>query len=410
MQVAETQIRAASARSSAPKVAMSILFAISVSHLLNDTIQALIPAIYPLLKTKLQLSFSQVGLITLAFQLAASLLQPFLGFYTDRYPKPYSLACGMSGSLVGLVLLSQADSFLTVVLAAALVGIGSSVFHPEASRVARLASGGRYGFAQSFFQVGGNAGSALGPLLAALIVVPRGQSAILWFCLAALTGILVLTRVGRWYQADLVRTRGRTAQSLNASMRLPRARVSYALAILVALLFSKYFYLASLSSYYTFYLIAKFQLSVRDSQFYLFLFLAAVAVGTLIGGPVGDRFGRKHLIWLSILGVAPFTLILPYASLFWTGALSVAIGLILASAFSAILVYAQELMPGNVGAVAGLFFGLAFGMGGVGSAVLGYTADRAGIEHVFHICSFLPLIGLLAVFLPNIPEPEASTL
>ncbi len=410
MQVAETQIRAASARSSAPKVAMSILFAISVSHLLNDTIQALIPAIYPLLKTKLQLSFSQVGLITLVFQLTASLLQPFLGLYTDRHPKPYSLAFGMSCSLVGLVLLSQADSFLAVLLAAALVGLGSSVFHPEASRVARLASGGRYGFAQSFFQVGGNAGSALGPLLAALIVVPRGQSAIRWFCLAALAGILVLTRVGRWYQADLVRTRRRPTQAPSTSMRLPRARVGYALAILVMLLFSKYFYLASVSSYYTFYLIAKFHLSVRDSQLYLFLFLAAVAVGTLIGGPVGDRFGRKHLIWLSILGVAPFTLILPYASLFWTGALSVAIGLILASAFSAILVYAQELMPGNVGAVSGLFFGLAFGMGGIGSAVLGYTADRTGVELVFHVCSFLPLIGLLAVFLPNIPAAKGSTL
>lgn len=409
MQIAETQIRAASPQSSTPKVALSILFAISVSHLLNDSIQALIPAIYPLLKTKLQLSFSQVGLITLAFQLTASLLQPFLGFYTDRHPKPYSLACGMASSLVGLVLLSQADSFLVVVLAAALVGLGSSVFHPEASRVARLASGGRYGFAQSFFQVGGNAGSALGPLLAALIVVPRGQTAILWFCLAALTGIIVLTRVGRWYQADLVRRRRRTAQSLPATVRLPRVRVGYALAILVALLFSKYFYLASLSSYYTFYLIEKFQLSVRESQFYLFLFLAAVALGTLVGGPIGDRFGRKHLIWLSILGVAPFTLILPYASLFWTGALSVAIGLILASAFSAILVYAQELMPGNVGAVAGLFFGIAFGMGGIGSAILGYTADRTGIEYVFHVCSFLPLIGLLAVFLPNIPASKAST-
>ncbi|MGI8437093.1 MAG: MFS transporter [Chthoniobacterales bacterium] len=405
----ETQIRAASVRSSAPQAALSILFAISVSHLLNDAIQALIPAVYPLLKSKLQLSFSQVGLITLAFQLTASLLQPFLGLYTDRHPKPYSLACGMGASLLGLVLLSWAESFLAVVLAAALVGLGSSVFHPEASRVARLASGGRYGFAQSFFQVGGNAGSALGPLLAALIVVPRGQSAILWFCLAALTGILVLSRVGRWYQADLVRTR-RGAQSPNASVRLPRARVSYALAILVALLFSKYFYLASLSSYYTFYLIAKFHLSVRDSQFYLFVFLAAAAIGTLIGGPIGDRFGRKNLIWLSILGVAPFPLILPYATLFWTGALSVAIGLILASAFSAILVYGQELMPGNVGGVAGLFFGLAFGMGGIGSAVLGYTADRTGIEHVFHVCSFLPLIGLLAVFLPDIPAAKASTL
>ncbi len=379
---------------------LAVLFAISFSHLLNDTIQSLIPAIYPLLKTSFHLSFIQVGLITLAFQMTASILQPIVGWYTDRRPKPYSLAWGMGFTLVGLVLLSQATHYGMVVGAAALVGLGSSVFHPESSRVAHLASGGRHGFAQSVFQVGGNAGSSLGPLLAALIVVPHGQGSVLWFGLIALLGIGVLSGVGRWYGQHLVAAK---AQPDTASLqsRPLSGRVWFALAILGLLIFSKYFYLASLTNYYTFYLIHKFQLSVQGAQLHLFLFLFAVALGTILGGPIGDRYGRKLVIWVSILGVAPFTLALPHANLFWTGVLTVIIGIILASAFSAILVYAQELVPGKVGLISGLFFGLAFGMAGIGSAVLGEMADRTSIEHVFNLCAYLPLIGLLTALLPN---------
>jgi FSR family fosmidomycin resistance protein-like MFS transporter len=386
---------------SASPTVLAILFAISFSHLLNDTIQSLIPAIYPLLKTSFHLNFVQVGFITLAFQMTASILQPFVGWYTDRRPRPYSLACGMGLTLGGLVLLSHATHYGMVVGAAALVGMGSSVFHPESSRVAHLASGGRHGFAQSLFQVGGNAGSSLGPLLAALIVVPHGQGSVLWFALIALLGIGILSGVGRWYGNHLSEARERPGSSTRTTRPLS-SRVWFALAVLGMLIFSKYFYLASLTNYYTFYLIHKFHLSIQGAQFYLFLFLFAVALGTILGGPIGDRYGRKLVIWVSILGVAPFTVALPHANLFWTGVLTVIIGIILASAFSAILVYAQELVPGKVGMIAGLFFGLAFGMAGIGSAVLGELADRTSIEYVFQLCSFLPLIGLLTTFLPNV--------
>jgi len=386
---------------SANPTVLAILFAISFSHLLNDTIQSLIPAIYPLLKTSFHLSFVQVGFITLAFQMTASILQPLVGWYTDRRPKPYSLACGMGLTLGGLVLLSHATHYAMVVGAAALVGLGSSVFHPESSRVAHLASGGRHGFAQSLFQVGGNAGSSLGPLLAALIVVPHGQGSVLWFALIALLGIGILSGVGRWYGNHLSEARERPGSTTQPTKPLS-SRVWFALALLGMLIFSKYFYLASLTNYYTFYLIHKFHLSIQGAQFHLFLFLFAVALGTILGGPIGDRYGRKLVIWVSILGVAPFTLALPHANLFWTGVLTVIIGIILASAFSAILVYAQELVPGKVGLIAGLFFGLAFGMAGIGSAILGELADRTSIEYVFQLCSFLPLIGLFTAFLPNV--------
>lgn len=380
-----------------------ILAAISFSHLLNDTIQSLIPAIYPIVKESFHLTFSQVGLITLTFQMTASLLQPVVGFYTDRNPKPFSLAVGMTFTLMGLVCLAFASSFPWLLFSVGLVGLGSSIFHPEASRVAYMASGGRHGFAQSLFQVGGNTGSSIGPLCAAAILVGRGQRNILWFTIAAILAIAILYKVGKWYQIHHHRTIG----SKNRAQRNPplsQKTVAFSLFILIALIFSKYFYLTSLTSYYTFYLIDKFHVSVARSQVLLFLFLFAVAAGTLIGGPLGDRFGRKYVIWISILGVAPFTILLPFANLFWTAVLTVPIGFILASAFSAILVYAQELMPGKVGMIAGLFFGVAFGMAGIGSAVLGQLADRTSIAYVFHVCSYLPLIGLLTAFLPNLEK------
>lgn len=385
---------------------LGILTALSFSHLLNDAMQSLIPAIYPILKSALNLDFVHVGMITLANQLTASILQPFVGYFTDRHPQPFSLAVGMGFTLTGLVLLAFANSFALVLIAVGLVGVGSSVFHPEASRIAHIASGGQLGFAQSFFQVGGNAGSALGPLLAALIVVSRGQSAVLWFSLLALVGIALLTRIGRWYQENLVAFKaGKSALgSHRANASLSRGRLVFSMTILIALIFSKYFYLASMSSYYTFFLIGKFGVSVKSAQLHLFGFLFAVAAGTLLGGPVGDRIGRKSVIWVSILGVAPFALALPYANLFWVTVLAAIIGLILASAFSAILVYAQELVPGRVGMIAGLFFGLAFGLGGIGSAVLGELADRTSIPFVFQICSYLPLIGLLTCLLPNLEQ------
>jgi MFS transporter, FSR family, fosmidomycin resistance protein len=382
---------------------MRVLVALSVSHLLNDTIQSVIPALYPLLKDSFHLTFSQIGMITFAFQVTASLLQPLVGTYTDRRPLPYSLAWGMGVTLIGLVLLARAGSFTALLVASALVGTGSSIFHPEASRLARLASGGKHGFAQSLFQVGGNLGSSLGPLLAALVVVPRGQVHVLWLTALAFGGIALLARVGGWYQRHLAdRIAAKAAGTTASHPPLRTARVVSALLILAVLIFSKYFYLTSLTSYYTFYLISKFGVSVTHAQIYLFLFLFAVAAGTIIGGPVGDRIGRKLVIWVSILGVAPFSLLLPYVGLGGTAALSVIIGLILASAFSAILVYAQELVPGKVGMIAGLFFGFAFGIAGIGSALLGTLADRTSIEHVFHVCSFLPLIGLLTAFLPNL--------
>lgn len=391
----------------ASKTVFPILVAISFSHMLNDTMQSLIPSTYPLLKNSLHLDFSQLGMITFCFQLTASLLQPFVGLYTDRKPQPFSLAAGMCFSLIGLAFLSQAATFPTVLLSVALVGVGSSIFHPEASRMAYMASGGRRGMAQSLFQLGGNAGSALGPLLAALIVATYGQSHILWFCLLALLAIFVLLRTGAWYKKNLIRTAKKdkgVVSSIHPS--LSRNQVVGALTILLVLIFSKYFYMASMSSYYTFYLIDKFHVSVASSQIHLFIFLGSVAAGTFIGGPVGDRIGRKYVIWFSILGVAPFTLLLPYANLFWTSVLTVPIGVILASAFSAILVYAQELVPGKVGMIAGLFFGLAFGMGGIGSAVLGRLADHTGIQYVFHLCAFLPLLGLLTTFLPNLEKAK----
>ncbi|HVW60051.1 MAG TPA: MFS transporter [Puia sp.] len=382
-----------------------ILIAISISHLLNDTMQSLIPSTYPILKDSLHLDFGQLGMVTFCFQLTASLLQPFVGLYTDKKPQPYSLAIGMCFTLVGLVLLSRASNFSLVLISVALVGVGSSIFHPEASRLAYLASGGRRGMAQSLFQVGGNAGSSLGPLLAAQIIAPYGQSRILWFSLAALLAIAVLVRTGGWYSRNIVlRKKKQHAAAPDIHPSLSRKKVAFALTILLVLIFSKYFYMASMTSYYTFFLMDKFHVSVQSSQIHLFIFLFSVAAGTVIGGPVGDRIGRKYVIWFSILGVAPFTLLLPYANLFWTSVLTVFIGIILASAFSAILVYAQELVPGKVGMIAGLFFGLAFGMGGIGAAVLGKLADHTGIRYVFHLCSFLPLLGLLTGFLPNIEK------
>jgi MFS transporter, FSR family, fosmidomycin resistance protein len=381
----------------------AVLIAISVSHLLNDTIQSVIPAIYPILKESFHLSFTQIGLITLTFQLTASLLQPFVGLYTDHRPKPYSLAIGMGFTLVGLVLLSRATNFPVILCSAALVGMGSSVFHPEASRLARMASGGRHGFAQSIFQVGGNAGTSLGPLLAALIIVPSGQQSVGWFSLVALVAIIVLANVGHWYKQNLYRLKtGAQAKDREGHPVMSRSKIIWALAVLIALMFSKFFYLSSMTNYFTFYLIDKFRLSVQEAQLHLFLFLFSVAAGTIIGGHLGDRFGRKYVIWGSILGVAPFTLLLPYANLFWTGVLTIVIGIILASAFSAILVYAQELVPGKVGMISGLFFGFAFGMGGIGSAALGRLADQTSINFVFLVCSFLPLIGLLTAFLPDL--------
>ena len=382
---------------------LKVLLALSAAHMLNDIFQATLPAIYPLLKGSYHLTFTQIGLISLTYQLTGSLLQPVVGYYTDRRPKPYSLPVGMTATLCGMVLLSQADTFLLMVLSAGLMGIGSSVFHPEASRVARMASGGRHGFAQSLFQVGGNFGTSLGPLLAAAIVIPHGQAHILWFTALALVGILLLTRISGWYQRNMHRLKSRPgAHGDFVPVKLGRNQVLLALGILVVLIFSKYFYLISLTNYYTFYLMDKFGLSVQGSQIYLFVFLFAVAAGTIIGGPVGDRIGRKRVIWISILGVAPFSLLLPHLGLTGTVVLSVFIGLILASAFSAILVYAQELVPGNVGLIAGLFFGLAFGAAGIGSALLGRLADHTSIGMVFKVSAYFPLLGLLTAFLPEV--------
>ncbi|MEI9895139.1 MAG: MFS transporter [Chthoniobacter sp.] len=391
----------------AEQTALSVLLAISFSHLLNDTIQALIPSLYPLFKQGLSLSYSQLGLITLTFQCTASLLQPLVGRYTDRRPLPYSLAAGMGMTLIGLLLLSEAHTFPMVIISAAMVGLGSAIFHPEASRVAHMASGGKRGFAQSLFQVGGNAGTSLGPLLAAAIIVPHGQGAAAWFSVLAGIGMLVLWQVGGWMSRKL-HSIARKPRHLTADAPapFPRATVIRALVVLIALVFSKYVYLTSMTSYYTLYLIERFGVSVQRSQVYLFVFLFAVALGTIAGGPIGDRIGRKKVIWVSILGVAPFSLWLPHAGLTATVALTVAIGMILASAFSAILVYAQELMPGKVGMIAGLFFGLAFGIAGIGSAVLGRVADTVGIQAVYQFCAYLPLIGLLTMFLPDVESSE----
>ncbi len=404
--ILEQDTRAVVNKGTPQKAVLGILVALSIAHLLNDTMQSLIPAIYPVLKHSFQLSFTQIGLITLTNQLTASLLQPLVGWYTDRRPLPYSLSIGMGFTLAGLGLLSVASSFAIILVSVALVGVGSSVFHPEASRIARMASGGRHGFAQSLFQVGGNAGTSFGPLLAALIIVPGGQHEIKWFSLIALLGIMILYRVGNWYQGNthLLKPKGHAHHhALNLSPRTVR----FSLGILITLVFSKYIYLASMTSYYTFYLIDKFHVSVQASQFYLFLFLFAVAAGTIIGGPIGDRVGRKNVIWASILGVTPFTLLLPHVPLIGVAILSIIIGVILASAFSAIVVYAQELVPGNVGMIAGLFFGLAFGLAGIGSALLGKLADHTSVNFVFQLCAFLPLLGLLTALLPNLEKPKA---
>src|SRR5688572_2216398 len=388
----------------AETTAMRVLVSLSVAHLLNDTLQSLIPALYPVLKDSFALNFTQIGIITFTYQLTASLLQPLVGAYTDRNPKPYSLAFGMGITLIGLVMFARATQFSMLVLAAGLTGTGSAIFHPEASRLARLASGGRHGFAQALFQVGGNFGSSLGPLFAAIVIVPHGQTHLLWSAVVALAAIWLLARLGVWYRRHLALPHPSLANVAAARRTSPMSRrgVVLALAVLVALIFSKYVYLVSLTSYYTFYLMERFGVSVQQAQIDLFIFLFAVAAGTIIGGPIGDRFGRKYVIWASILGVAPFTLALPYMGLVGTILLTVVIGVVLASAFSAILVYAQDLVPGKVGMIAGLFFGLAFGMAGIGSALLGKLADHTSIEHVFHVCSYLPLIGLLTAFLPNL--------
>lgn len=386
-------------RPPATKPAYGILGALSSAHLINDMMQSLILAMYPILKGEFSLSFGQIGLITLTYQLTASLLQPLVGLFTDRRPLPYSLPFGMTSTLIGLLLLAFAPTFGVVLLAAAFVGIGSSIFHPESSRIARLASGGQHGFAQSVFQVGGNAGTAIGPLLAAAFIVPFGQRSVAWFSLAALVGIVVMMQVSRWYAAHHIAMAGKKQATADAPY--PPRVVAGAIAVLLVLIFSKYFYIAGLSSFYTFYLIDRFGVSVQSAQLHLFFFLFASAVGTVAGGPIGDRIGRKPVIWGSILGVAPFALLLPHANLFWTTALTILIGLVLSSAFSAILVYAQELMPGKVGMVSGLFFGFAFGMGGLGAAVLGLLADHTSIAFVYDAIAWLPLLGLVAALLPK---------
>ncbi len=396
----------AAAAPSVRPLALGTLGALSASHLINDMMQSLILALYPVLKGAFALSFAQIGFITLTFQLTASLFQPLIGLYTDRRPTPYSLPFGMASTLCGLLLLAFAPNYATVLLAAAFVGLGSAVFHPESSRVARLASGGRHGFAQSMFQVGGNTGSAVGPLIAALVIVPYGQHAVAWFALVAFLGILLLWRVSRWYTLN-GSLKGR-AKAPPEPSPYDRRTVFGAIGVLLVLIFSKYFYIAGLSTFYTFYLIEKFGVSVQSAQLHLFVFLFAAALGTLLGGPVGDRIGRKPVIWFSILGIAPFALLLPHANLFWTTMLTVVIGLILSSAFSAILVYAQELVPGKVGMVSGLFFGFAFGMGGLGAAVLGVLADRTSIAFVYESIAYLPLLGLVAVLLPRKRVPQAA--
>jgi FSR family fosmidomycin resistance protein-like MFS transporter len=382
-----------------------ILLTISFCHLLNDTVQTTITAYYPVLKSSYHLSYARIGLISLVYQMTASILQPIIGMYTDRRPRPFSLAAGMAVTTLGLMSWSQARSFYMLLFSAALVGVGSAIFHPESSRVARMASGGQHGLAQSIFQVGGNAGASIGPLLTAFIVVPLGQYSLCYFSLLSLLALLLLAGVGVWYKRrGPLKPKAAAARVPGTDLVLSRRKVAFSITVLMVLIFSKFFYLSSLNVYYTFYLIGKFHLSVQAAQMYLFLFLAAVAIGTFAGGPIGDRIGRKYVIWCSILGVLPFTLAMPYANLLWTTVLTIITGLVLSSAFSAIVVFAQELVPGRIGMISGLFFGFSFGIGGVAAAVLGKVADVCGIGFVYHICSFLPLIGLLTVFLPDI-EP-----
>jgi FSR family fosmidomycin resistance protein-like MFS transporter len=401
-----TQIE--TAKTAQQETLFRVLVAVGFCHLLNDSMQALLPSIYPILKSSFHLNFTQVGLLTLTFQMTASVCQPFIGQFTDRRPLPYSLPAGMVFTLVGLLLLSVAPSYGWLLVAGSLMGLGSAVFHPESSRVARMASGGRHGVAQSIFQVGGNTGSAIGPLLAAFIVLPHGQRGAAWFSILALLGMVVLFQVSKWYTARLQEMKAGRKKQVEETPDLPQWRVMMAMGVLIALVFSKFFYLASITSYYTFYLIGRFHVGVRSSQLHLFAFLAAVALGTLVGGPIGDRFGRKGVIWGSILGILPLTLALPYVNLFWTDVFSVIVGFTLASAFPAIVVYAQELLPGRVGMVSGLFFGFAFGMGGIGAAVLGKIADSTSIFYVYKICAFLPAIGLLAGFLPKTGKAEVA--
>ena len=392
------------------KTAYQILLAIGFAHLLNDVMQSLIPSIYPMIKDSFQLNFVQIGLITLTFQLSASILQPFVGFYTDKKPKPFSLTIGMIFTLSGIVLISFAATYEILLFAVALVGIGSSVFHPEASRVAHLASGGKRGTAQSIFQVGGNAGRSIGPLLAAIIIVPFGRSSIIWFSLLAILAIVILIKIGKWYKKINQDHAFGKSKSNNQEINhnFSKRKIFFTVSILLMLIFSKYIYLSGMTSFFTFYLIDKFQMSVQTSQVYLFIFLASAAIGTMIGGPLSDRFGRKYIIWFSILGVSPLTILLPYANLFWTTILTILIGVILASAFPTILVYAQELLPGKVGMIAGLFFGFAFGIAGIGSVVLGELADQTSINYVYQVCSFLPLIGLITWLLPNLETGRKS--
>ena len=386
----------------AQKTVYPILFAVAIAHLFNDLLQAVIPAAYPILKENYDLNFTQIGLITLSYQLAASILQPLVGLYTDKKPQPFWQMYGMLFTLAGIVTLAYASSFTIVLVAVILVGIGSSIFHPESSRISFLASGGKRGLAQSIFQLGGNAGTAIGPLLVAFIVVPRSQHHIVWFALIALMALFVLYRIAFWYQNHLILRAKKKSDIVLPD--LTKTQVTMSVIILLVLIFSKFFYTASISSYFTFYLMDKFQLSIQDAQFHLFWFLAACAVGTLIGGPLGDKFGRKYVIWFSVLGAAPFTLLLPYVDLFWTGILSVVIGMIISSAFPAILVYAQELLPKKLGMVSGLFYGFAFGMGGLGSALLGSLADKTSITYIYQLCAYLPLIGIVALFLPNLKK------
>lgn len=388
---------------STQSAAFSVLIALSFCHLLNDLMQSLIPALYPLLKQEFALDFTQIGIITLAFQITASLLQPTVGFITDRNPQPFSLAFGMCSTLVGLLLLSVASNYALILLAAALIGTGSAIFHPEASRVARMASGGKYGSAQAFFQVGGNLGQAVGPLLAAFIVLPRGQGAIAWVSMAALTAMLILARIGMWYRQRSISRKAGPQKSAHAH-NMPRTQVLFLIGVLMLLLFSKNVYSSSLTSFFTFYLIERFDLTVKAAQIQLFIFMASIAVGTLLGGALTDRIGRRPMIWISILGTLPFTLMLPYADLFWTAILTIIIGLLMASAFPAILVYAHELIPGRVGLVSGLFFGFAFGLGGLGAAGMGYIADFKGINFIYQLCSYLPALGVVAWFLPNLEK------
>lgn len=401
MEIANTNT-SAPATDLAQKTVYPILFSIAFAHLLNDLLQAVIPAAYPILKDNYQLSFTQIGLITFSYQMAASILQPIVGLYTDKKPKPYSQIFGMVFTLAGIILLAYASTFPIIILSVVLVGIGSSIFHPEASRISFLASGGKRGLAQSIFQLGGNAGTAIGPLLVALIVVPNNQHYIIWFAIVAVIALFVLSKIAVWYQNHLTLRAKKKVEIILPD--LSETKIVVSVLILLILIFSKFFYMASISSYFTFYLMNRFQLSIQDAQFHLFLFLASCAVGTLIGGPLGDKFGRKYVIWFSVLGAAPFTLLLPYVDLFWTGILSVIIGIVISSAFPAILVYAQELLPKKLGMVSGLFYGFAFGMGGLGSALLGNLADHTSIDYVYHLCAYLPLIGIIALFLPNLKK------